>query len=125
MTRVRIAAAILSVLIIMSVGAVFLVRHQCRHVLSVLEQLELAADREDTEQAKQLCNAAQERWEEVQGILMCVVSHEKLTQADQAFCRLCPLLEEDCDEFEAELAMVQAMIQHIVQEETPYLTNVF
>ncbi|MBQ8687853.1 MAG: DUF4363 family protein [Ruminococcus sp.] len=125
MTRVRIAAGILSLLIILSISSIFLVRRQCRQVLTVLEQLSLAADTGDKEQMHMLCTAAQDRWEEVQGALMCLVSHEKLTSADQAFCRLIPLLEADCDEFEAELATVQTMLMHITQGETPYLTNVF
>lgn len=125
MTRVRISVVILSLLILMSIGSVCVVRMACNRVISVLNQLQLAADAEDAEQAKQLCDAAYERWEDVQWMLMCTVSHDKLAAADQEFCRLRPLLDAECDEFEAELATVQNMILHIVQGETPYLTNIF
>lgn len=125
MTRVKIAIVILSLLILMSIGSVLTVHYACNRVLTVLEQAQLAADREDMEQTGKLCDAAYERWEDVQWMLMCTVSHEKLTLADQTFCRLGPLLDTGCDEFEAELSTVHAMLLHIKQGETPYLTNVF
>ncbi|MBQ8514129.1 MAG: DUF4363 family protein [Ruminococcus sp.] len=125
MTRVKIAIVILSLLILMSIGSVLMVHYACNRVMTVLEQVQHAADREDTEQLGTLCDAAYERWEDIQWMLMCTVSHEKLTLTDQAFCRLRPLLDTDCDEFEAELSTVYTMLLHIKQGETPYLTNIF
>ncbi len=125
MTRVKIAAGILVTLVVLCVVSVCAVRRTCRSVMTVLEQAEAASARKEMDEVRQLCGAAYERWDSVQWILMCTVSHEKLTTADESFCRLVPLLEAECDEFDAELTMVQAMLLHIVQGETPYLSNVF
>ena len=125
MNHVKIAFTILLLLIGMSTGCVYLVHRQCHQVLSVLGELELAAEAEDRENAAVLCDTALEIWEDSQSILLCMVSRDKLTAAEESLCRLRPLLDEDCDEFSAELAMVQAMILNIDEGEMPYFTNIF
>jgi hypothetical protein len=125
MTRVRIALGILAALILLSAGAVFTVKINCGHVMSTLEQLRHAEEKGDTAEALTLCETAQKRWKEAQGILKLCVSYERLAEAENIICRLKPLLEEDCDEFTAELAQAQTVLKNITDGETPYFTNVF
>ena len=125
MTRVRIALGILAALILLSVGSVLTVKKSCGHVQSTLEQLRHAEANGDSEEAHRLCEAAQQRWENSQGILKLCVSYEKIAEAEQIIRRLKPLLEEDCDEFTAELAQAQAVLHSISDSETPYFTNIF
>ncbi len=125
MTRVRIALGILAALILLSTGSVLTVKKSCSHVQSTLEQLRHADENGDTEEALTLCESAQRRWEKSQGILKLCVSYEKLAEAENIICRLKPLLEEDCDEFTAELAQAETVLRNIADGETPYFTNVF
>lgn len=125
MMRVRMALGVLAVLILLSTASVFTVRINCGHVLSILDQLRHAEENGDTEEAIVLCESVQNGWEEAQGILKLCVSYERLAEAENIICRLKPLLEEDCDEFTAELVQAQTVLRNITDEETPYLTNIF
>jgi hypothetical protein len=124
MTHVRIAVAVLLVLLLMSAGSVWLAQAQCDRVLTVLEDVAAAAEAGDTAAAETLCDTAQAQWDAVQPLLMCTVSQDKLTSVDHTICRLKPLLTEDCEEFKAELVTVQQMLENIARGETPYLTNI-
>ncbi|MBO5226905.1 MAG: DUF4363 family protein [Ruminococcus sp.] len=125
MTRVRIALGILAALILLSVGSVVCVNRSCSHVQNTLEQLRHAKENGDLEEAKALCGEIERRWESFQGILKMCVSYEKLAETSNIIMRLEPLLEEDCDEFAAELAQAEYMLRNITESETPDFANVF
>ena len=125
MTRVRIAICILAALILLSAGSVYAVRRSCRHVMNTLDQISVAEAHGDIQEAEELCEIAEKRWEKMQYVLMFCVSYDKLIEAENSIRRLKPLLDAECDEFTAELALSQSMILSISDGETPYITNVF
>lgn len=124
MTHLKAAFAILILLILMSAGSALLVRRECTGLLDILSEIKSASDSGEREKAQELCDAAFEIWNKSEKILLCTVSLEKITAAEQTIYRLGPLFREDCDEFEAELVAAELMIRNISDGEIPYLTNI-
>lgn len=124
MTHLKAAFTILVLLILMSISSALLVRKECTGLLDILAEIKSASDSGEREKAQKLCDTALESWNKSEKILLCTVSLDKITAAEQTIYRLGPLLSADCDEFEAELAAAELMIRNISDGEIPYLTNI-
>ncbi len=122
MTRVRIALGILAGLIILSIASAFIVDRSCDKVNSVLHMAGIAHSMEDDERAAELCTEAYESFQGSQPLLVFCVPYDKLSEADRALCRLAPLLQEDCDEFSAELTATEKLLERIADGELPHLS---
>ena len=101
------------------------VRRSCTHVLSTLHQLKTADTNGDTDRARELCSIVEDRWDEVQWVLKICVPYEKLSEAEKIICRLEPMLDSECSEFQAELVSAEVLLMQIYEGEVPYFTNIF
>lgn len=104
MSHVKWAAAVLVILIVISVWGEYRVRRDCAELTDLLAALQTAARENDTEAKTELCGAVTEKWESSKSIFMLTVPLEKICQAEQSICRLEPLLNAESEELEAEAA---------------------
>lgn len=122
MIRVRIALGILAGLILLSATSAFIVDRHCDKVNSVLHMAGIAHSMNDDERAAELCTEAYESFQGSQALLVFCVPYDKLSEADRALCRLAPLLQEDCDEFSAELISAERLLVRMADGEFPHLS---
>lgn len=112
MTRFRISLAILLGLLGMSIGSMAAVRHSGTAVLAAVQEII-----ETTSPTTAQCEAVEAAWETAEPWLLLSVRRDKLMDTSNAVYRLKPLLEADCDEFDAELKDLQSSLQFLIQEE--------
>lgn len=112
MTRFRISLAILLVLLGVSMGSMAAVRHSGNAVLEAVQQVSETASPTAAQ-----CEAVETAWEKAEPWLLLSVRRDKLMDTSNAVYRLKPLLEADCDEFDAELKDLQSSLQFLIQEE--------
>ena len=111
MTRFRISLAILLVLLGISMGSMAAVRHSGNAVLEAVQQVSETASPTAAQ-----CEAVETAWEKAEPWLLSV-RRDKLMDTSNAVYRLKPLLEANCDEFDAELKDLQSSLQFLIQEE--------
>ncbi len=124
MTRVKMAAAVLLLLVGMSVFTSLWVNRRCDAMLSQVDQIYELAENGDTitvtEKAREL-NADWESFREGASVLL---KYDRLIEIDRLCSRIVHLAENEEDEMAAELAELRDMLEMLKSGETPLLTSV-
>ena len=110
MTRLKISIVILCTLIGLSIGSSLLVRGQCQFLLEQLQEVEAAEEAEAFDSCEQFVR----QWQKRRELLVYLVRKDRLAEVEAAIVRLGPLLEEQGDEFSAELDTVQILLRSAV-----------
>ena len=112
MTRFKISLVILLLLLLLSTGSVMAVRHAGNTVLDAVEPL-FASEEPDIAQ----CETVEMAWEKAEPWLLLTVRRDKIMELSNCVYRLKPLLTSDCDEFAAELKILQSNLKFLMQED--------
>lgn len=124
MTRVKIAAAIIVVIIIYSVSALFILRSQNRKLTSGVEEVARLWDNEDYDGAYESAMSLIDIWHEYEHIVTVIVNDDHLRELNISIAKIPALIENQSTEVEAEIKAIQHEIDHIFDAEKPTLYNI-
>lgn len=124
MNRVRLGAAILLALLLLSGGTAWYVHTETQKLLDQLDQIETIAETQSLEAAAEPFAAFEAQWERSERILNLMVWRDKVLQVDVTVSHLDPMRAEDCDELKSELSEARMWIERLGQGEMPLLRNI-
>jgi hypothetical protein len=125
MTRVKISAAILLLIIGISIFSSFWVNRRCNALLSEVDQIHELAEMGDTESVTHMARELNADWESFREGASVLLKYDRLIEIDRLCSRIVHLAENEEDEMAAELAELRDMLEMLKSGETPLLTSVF
>lgn len=124
MLRVKISAAVLSTLIILSSFTCVWINIKCQDLLEGIDEIRLCIDKNDTAAAAEAVKDLSDDWNSFKKKASVTVKSDWISEIDRVNSRLLFLLENSSDELESELTEMRSMITLMRTYETPYLTSV-
>ena len=125
MTRVKISAAILLMLVGISVFSSIWVNHSCDAMLSEIDIIHELEGKGDISAAADRARAMNADWESFREKASVILKYDRLIEIDRLCSRIVFLTENEEDEMTAELAELRDMMEMLKSGETPLLTSVF
>ena len=125
MTRVKMAAAVLLLLVGMSVFTSLWVNHRCDAMLSQVDQIYELAENGDTMAVTEKARELNSDWESFREGASVLLKYDRLIEIDRLCARIVHLAENEEAEMAAELAELHDMLEMLKSGETPRLTSVF
>ena len=125
MTRVKISAAVLFVLIALSSFAAVWVNRRCDEILRDINRMSAAAETGQTEVLAEGAEELNGKWERFRRRASFLLRYDKLVEADRLCSRITELSDTEDIELRAELAELHDMLEMMKSGETPRLTSVF
>lgn len=125
LTRVKISAFILFLLIVFSAVSGIWVNKSCSALLKAVESVQSYLETDDIRSAAEAAGQFRQRWEHFRKTANVVVKSDKLSEIDRICSRIEPLLTEESDEINAELDELSKMIAVLRDGEAPLLTSIF
>lgn len=126
MVRVKLCAAILSALAVISICELFVLK-KCQSGLieRVMAAQELAAGSAPVSEVVESVQRVNEYWGECKKYLCLMVPSDKSAELTKSIARLVPLAESGSDELDAEFRAVLYISDWIYQAEFPAWYNIF
>ena len=124
MTRVKMAAAVLLLLVGMSVFTSLWVNRRCDAMLSQVDQIYELAENGDTMTVTEKARELNSDWESFREGASVLLKYDRLIEIDRLCSRIVHLAENEEDEMAAELAELRDMLEMLKSGETPLLTSV-
>ena len=125
MTRVKMAAAVLLLLVGMSVFKSLWVNRRCDAMLSQVDQIYELAENGDTMTVTEKARELNSDWESFREGASVLLKYDRLIEIDRLCSRIVHLAENEEDEMMAELAELRDMLEMLKSGETPQFTSVF
>ena len=125
MTRVKMAAAVLLLLVGMSVFTSLWVNRRCDAMLSQVDQIYELAENGDTMTVTEKARELNSDWESFREGASVLLKYDRLIEIDRLCSRIVYLADNEEDEMAAELAELRDMLEMLKSGETPRLTSVF
>lgn len=125
MTRVKISAAILGLLIAISFFGSLWVNSRCDAMLSDIAEISRLDEAGYKEDAVRRAKELSREWEDFRTKASVLLKYDKLTETDRICSRIVHLAENDSEELQAELSELNDMLGMLISSETPALTSVF
>ena len=125
MTRVRISAVILLILILSGSFMSIWVNRRCDDMLGDLNRLSIMAENGQTEALSESARELNKKWESFRRRASFLVRYDKLVEADRISARIVQLSEYEGEELKAELAELRELRDMLKSGETPLLSSVF
>ncbi|MCR5601061.1 MAG: DUF4363 family protein [Ruminococcus sp.] len=125
MTRVKISAFILVMLIGLSTLSGTWINQKCSNMLSELSAANELFDKGDMESVKAAVQKLRGQWEQFRKKASVLLKYEKLEEIDRLCSRIGELAGKDDAELTAEFAELHDMLEMLKSGETPLLTSVF
>ena len=124
MTRTKISAVIILLLIGLSVFSSLWVNRRCGNMLEKLGVISELAERGETDEAAVRAGALSADWEDFRAKASVLLKNDRLTDVDRIFSRIVHLAENNSEELQSELAELRDMLDMMKSGETPELTSV-
>ena len=125
MTRVKMAAAVLLLLVGMSVFTSLWVNRRCDAMLSQVDQIYELAENGDTMTVTDMARELNSDWESFREGASVLLKYDRLIEIDRLCSRIVHLAENEEDEMAAELAELRDMLEMLKSGETPLWNSVF
>ncbi len=125
MTRVKISAAILLILIALSAFTSVWVNHRCNEMLGDINRLSIMAENGESEALNESARELGEKWERFRYWASVLLKYDKLVEADRISARIVQLAENEDDELKAELSELRELLEMLKSGETPLWNSVF
>lgn len=125
MTRMKISAGILVVLVILSILTGFWITKKCNYMIDEIEQIMLYADDNNKKSAELAAENLSESWEKFCKQSHIIVKSDKLSDIDRINSRIIHLIKNDSDELESELNEMKSMIKFLKESESDIFASVF
>lgn len=124
MTRVRISAGILVLLIGISVFSGIWVNRRCDDMLGEIDKIYELEEKGDIIGAADMSKELDANWESFRETASVMLRYDKLVEIDRLCSRIVHLAAEEGAEMEAELAELRDMFEMLKSGETPRLSSV-
>ncbi|MBQ8297832.1 MAG: DUF4363 family protein [Ruminococcus sp.] len=124
MTRVKISAGILSLLIILSIFFGIRINRRCDELLQLTDDIRISIEKNDSSSALAAAEKLEQRWEAFRKTASIMVKSDKMTEISRINSRIIPMLENGSEEISADLDELSEMIRLLQNSETPLLTNI-
>ncbi|WP_294754748.1 DUF4363 family protein [uncultured Ruminococcus sp.] len=125
MTRVRISAGILVLLIGISVFSGIWVNRRCDDMLGEIDKIYELEEKGDIIGAADMSKELDANWESFRETASVMLRYDKLVEIDRLCSRIVHLAAEEGAEMEAELAELRDMLEMLKSGETPLWNSVF
>lgn len=125
MTRVKISAMIIILLIGISVFSSLWVNRKCDIMIGELVKMSELSGIGDTDSVKELAERLNLQWEDFRNKASVLLKYEKLVEIDRLCSRIGELAGKDDAELVAELSELNDMLEMLKSGETPLFTSVF
>ena len=125
MTRVKISAAILLLLIGISAFSCIWVNRCCDAMLRKIDIIYELEEKGDISAAADRARAMNADWESFREKASVILKYDRLIEIDRLCSRIVSLAENEEDKMTAELAELRDMLEMLKSGETPLLTSVF
>lgn len=125
MTRVRISAGILVLLIGISVCSGIWVNRRCDDMLGEIDKIYELEEKGDIIGAADMSKELDANWESFRETASVMLRYDKLVEIDRLCSRIVHLAAEEGAEMEAELAELRDMLEMLKSGETPLWNSVF
>lgn len=124
MTRTKISAVIILLLVGLSVYSSLWVNRRCGDMLEKLGVISELAERGETDEAAVRAGSLSAEWEDFRAKASVLLKNDRLTDVDRIFSRIVHLAENNSEELQSELAELRDMLDMMKSGETPKLTSV-
>lgn len=124
MTRTKISAVIILLLIGLSVYSSLWVNRRCGDMLEKLDIISELAEKGETDEAAVRAGELSTEWEDFRTKASVLLKYDRLTDVDRIFSRIVHLAENNSEELQSELAELRDMLEIMKNGETPKLTSV-
>ncbi|HBN10765.1 MAG TPA: hypothetical protein DIW26_03115 [Ruminococcus sp.] len=125
MTRIKSAAAILAIILALSVFSLCFIKSETAKMIKMTEQLQTLTENGETQMAVEKTDEILLCWEVTFRKLSPLVRNDRLSAVRSSLVRIKPLIISDSDEVYAEIESIQSLLFMISENETPYLHNIF
>ena len=125
MTRVRISAGILVLLIGISVFSGIWVNRRCDDMLGEIDKIYELEEKGDIIRAADMSKELDANWESFREKASVLLKYDKLVEIDRLCSRIEHLTENEEDEMAAELSELRHMLEMLKSGETPLWNSVF
>lgn len=124
MKRPIIAASALTLILIYSVSAIWLIKKQNSRLENVLDEIQTCCENNDMEAAAKNAEALEQIWYDYRRIMSVAVNDTRLSELGTAVSKIRPYAEEANDELEAELESIRRQLDMIYKSEIPLIYNI-
>ena len=125
MTRVRISAGILLLLLGVSVFAGIWVERRCSSLMSRIDTVGELYASGDIAGASAEAGEMESDWEDFRQKAKVILKNSKLTDIDRICSRIVHLTECGSEEVPAELSELRHMLRELKSSEVPHINNIF
>ncbi|MBP5578619.1 MAG: DUF4363 family protein [Ruminococcus sp.] len=125
MTRVRISAGVLLLLVLASAFMSSWVNRRCDEMLFDINRLSIAAENGECEILADGTDELNRKWERFRDKASVLLKYDKLVEADRISARIVRLADNDSEELKAGLAELRELLEMLKSGETPSLTSIF
>lgn len=125
MTRIKISAGIILLLIGASIFSGVWVNRSCDKLMELSTKSEELISAGKTEEAVEITRRLESEWEHFRKKAAVIVRSNKLSEIDRICARLRHLTEKESEEILSELTEMEHMLEMMKESETPELTSVF
>lgn len=125
MTRIKSAAAILVIILALSVFSLCFIKSETTKMIKMTEQLRILTENGEIQMAVEKTDEILLCWEDTFRKLSPLVRNDRLSAVRSSLARIKPLIISDSDEVYAEIESIQSLLFMISENETPYLHNIF
>lgn len=124
MTRVKLSAAVLLLLVLSSAFMSSWVNRRCDEMLFDINRLSVSAENGESEALADGTEELNKKWEKFRDKASVLLKYDKLVEADRISARIVQLAENDGEELKAELAELRELLEMLKSGETPRLSSV-
>jgi len=125
MKRFRISVCILASMIALSVFINFRISSRCNELISLVELTEESVSADNLGTALEYAREFERKWESFHHETIFFIRGDKISEIENCYIRIVPLIEADNDELSAELAELKNMLIHTKISELPTFYNIF
>ncbi|WP_295087664.1 DUF4363 family protein [Ruminococcus sp.] len=125
MTRVRLSAAILLIMIAFSTFTCVWMNHCCDDMLGDINKICILAEKGEIDALPEGARELGKKWEHFINTASVLLKYDKLIEIDRIIARIIQLAEKDGDELKAEISEFRKLLEMLKKGETPLITSVF
>ncbi|MBP1545516.1 MAG: DUF4363 family protein [Oscillospiraceae bacterium] len=124
MKRVKAAAVLIVIIILLSVGSLFILSHLNRDFKGRLYEIRSAYESGDTAKAQSLADELEAQWHSYEKKVTMLVHDDELKEIALSVSKISPFIADDSDEVTAEIDSACNQIDRLYEEEFPHLHNI-
>ncbi|MDE5946261.1 MAG: DUF4363 family protein [Oscillospiraceae bacterium] len=125
MKRVRISFCILLAMIGLSIFFNIRTSANCKKLINLVELTETEVNSGNNKKALEYAVEFNEKWEKFHNEAIFMIRGDKLSEIENCYIRIIPLIEMENDELSAELAELKNILIHFNKSEIPTIYNIF